>query len=169
MAPSIPHSIYQNLPTPVARLLRLAALSKDLKKRHDYAFAAWDVTFRLVVAAAPPENISSLRDPSLGTWRQALQLQKKRSDAPELVQFIGFLKQLGPSEKPPRTVSPQQLVEHLPNYRNQFTTAHASPREDQFYAEASRHLVEALSKGVGGRVFLGRRRQAAVCARHRGR
>jgi hypothetical protein len=147
MPPSITREVYEHLPTPVARLLYQASLSKEPKKRHDYAFAAWDVTFRLVVAAAPPDDISSLREPSLGSWKQALRLREVSSRKAELLDFHEFLRvQFQPRQRPLRSVTPQQLVEHLPAYRNKFTTAHASPREDAFYVEATQHLVWALSR-----------------------
>lgn len=147
MAPSIPQSLYEKLPTPVARLLSQAALTREAKKRHDYAFAAWEAMFRLVVAASPPGDIASLRDPSLGQWRQALRLPNVVSKAEELLKFHAFFSdQLGQTSKPLRQISPQQLVELIPPYRNKFTTAHASPRADSFYLEATGHLVAALSR-----------------------
>lgn len=147
MPASITRDIYERLPTPVARLLHLASLTKDQKKRHDYAFAAWDVTFRLVVAAAPPEDMTALREPSIGAWKQALRLRETSSRSSELLEFHEFLRrQLQLQQRPLRSIKPQQLVEHLPAYRNKFTTAHASPREDAFYAEAAQHLVLALSR-----------------------
>lgn len=146
MALPIPHSAYERLPTPVARLLYRASLTRDLKKRHDYAFAAWEATFRLVVAASPPDNIASLREPSLGQWRQALRLPSVYSTTQELLHFHAFLRQqLGQPGQSLRRISPQQLVEPLPAYRNKFTTAHGSPRTDAFYSEATGHLVAALS------------------------
>jgi hypothetical protein len=143
------------LPTPVARLVHQAFLTRDVKKRHDYLLSAWEATFRLVVAADPPADPASLSGPSLGHWRSALKLPKTRSSRAEVLSLVSFLKST--LEKAPfhgKSVGAQEVVEHLPEYRNKCSTAHTAPRADEFYVRANQHLGHGLVTAWAEGLFL---------------
>ncbi len=141
------------LPTPVARLVRQAFVTRDLKKRHDYLISAWEASFRLVVAAHPPTDAAPLAVPSMGHWRAAMQLPDARSSRPELVELVGFVRSvLGRSPSRRTKLRPLDVVDLLPSYRNRTAAAHGPPLSDDHYEAATgvlaRGLVAAWEDGL---------------------
>lgn len=137
---------YARLPTPVARLVRMALQTRETKKKHDYIFMAWDVSVRLLVAANPPRDTAKLTSPSLGTWVQATTLPQASSQANELRELVLFLAATVERAIPPsqRKTSARDLLLLLPEYRNKATGAHSGPRSDSFYTQAFPLLARAL-------------------------
>jgi hypothetical protein len=151
--PAIP---FYRLPTPVARLLRLALQSREKKKKYDYVLTAWEVSVRLLVAADPPSDLALLSSPSLGHWVRAARVPSVVSSAPELCDLLLFLLETM-DRKPrsaPRKVSASELLHLLPEYRNKATVAHAGPRLDSFYVRAFPLLQAGLAVAWAEGFFL---------------
>ncbi|MEQ8765052.1 MAG: SUMF1/EgtB/PvdO family nonheme iron enzyme [Planctomycetota bacterium] len=144
------------LPLPVAQLRRRAYNAKSSKDRHDTAYFAWEVSVRLAVAAAPPQDPSSLRRASVGEWVQALDAKDLRLDQKPVAELFSLMSDVGSgAQKRPAKVSGTELLAALPAYRNK-VIGHGSPRPGSFYDSAGALLLEALDAAWEAELFLPR-------------
>ncbi len=148
-----------DLPLPVAALVRYAGNAKSAKDRHDAALRGWEASIQLAVAARPPADLSPLVRGALGHWCAALSFPTgapESLDAPEILAAQALFAEIGAERKvKPSKISPRTLFEHLPAYRNA-VIGHAGMRPAEFYERAAKVLVEGLLAAWDAGLFLPR-------------
>lgn len=143
--PPVTRELLDQLPLPIAQLVVRARNAKDSKDRHDLAYFAWEASVRLAVAAAPPVDVSTLRVPSVGRWCAALEPPPTVSDSESLRRLHVLLTEEGHGRaRRPARLSPRQLLDALPAYRNR-VVGHGAVRSAGFYPPAAALLLDGLA------------------------
>lgn len=141
------------LPLPIAALLRKAHNSEETKHRHDSAWAAWEASVRLAVAAEPPADAAPFALPSLGHWVAALPRRDDRLDDPDLLAVAALLAEVATGKASrPRFTTPADLLARLAPYRNP-EVGHGAPRGPEFYGPAAEALLAGVEKAWALAVF----------------
>ncbi|MCP5069130.1 MAG: serine/threonine protein kinase, partial [bacterium] len=141
-------------PLPVAGLRRRSHNAKSAKDLHDTAYYAWEVSVRIAVAASPPEDPMPLVRSSLGRWVDALDLEDRSFDDPDLAETYALITGEGRGRQArPKSVTARQLLEALPPYRNRIV-GHGGVRSGEFYDRAGNILRRGIDAAWKEGVFL---------------